>query len=123
MLLLAMTIIKKYKRALENEKNSREYFEQLSETPTPEQLASWEAEISNAEARRTDKPSAMDVMATRIPKGRLALFRNPMVCVRLIGTPALTLAQKRLELVESQERGVSGETTWIIAGLKLEEQQ
>jgi len=43
--------------------------------------------------------------------------------MRLTGTLAPTLAQKRLELVESQERGVSGETTWIIAGLKLEEKQ
>ena len=72
--LLAMTIIKKYKRALENEKDSRVYFEDLSETPTPEQLASWEAEISNAEAKWTTQASAMGVMAARIPKGWLNLF-------------------------------------------------
>jgi hypothetical protein len=36
---------------------------------------------------------------------------------------APTLADKRLELVKEQERGVAGETAWIIAGLKLEEQQ
>lgn len=69
-----MTIIKKYKRALENKKNSCVYFEQLSETPTPQQLVSWEAEISNAEVKRTDKPTAMDVMSIRIPKGMPALF-------------------------------------------------
>lgn len=70
----AATVIKKYRRALENEGNSRVYFEQLSETPTAEQMASWEAEILHAEARRTNEPSAMDVMATRIPKGGPASF-------------------------------------------------
>jgi hypothetical protein len=72
--LLAATIIKKYKRAVENKRNSLAYFEDLSLTPTPEQLASWEAEISNAEAKRTLNPAAMDIMATCIPKGR------PLLC-------------------------------------------
>ena len=53
---------------MENEKNSHVYFEQLSETPTPDQLASWEAEILKAEASWTNKPLAMDVIATQIPK-------------------------------------------------------
>jgi hypothetical protein len=63
----------------------------------------------------------MDVMATQIPKGRPASF--VMVWISPIAILASTLAEKRLELVESQDRGVSGETAWIIAGLKLEEQQ
>ena len=47
-----------------------------------------------------------------------------MIWTSLIdGILAPMLAQKQLELVQSQERGVSGETAWIIAGLKLEEQQ
>ena len=69
---LATTVIKKYKQAVENKKTSQLYFEQLSETPTPEQLACWEAKISNAETTQTNKPSVMDIMATWIPKGKLA---------------------------------------------------
>jgi hypothetical protein len=33
------------------------------------------------------------------------------------------LADKRLELLKEQDRGVAGETAWMIAGFKLEEQQ
>lgn len=36
---------------------------------------------------------------------------------------APTLADKRLKLLNEQERGVAGETTWMIAGFKLEEHQ
>jgi hypothetical protein len=36
---------------------------------------------------------------------------------------APTLADKRLELLKQQERGLAGETAWMIVGLKLEEQQ
>jgi hypothetical protein len=36
---------------------------------------------------------------------------------------APTLAEKRLELLKEQERGVGGETAWMMAGLKLEENQ
>ena len=51
---------------VENNKTS-----QLSETPTPEQLACWEAEILNAETTQTNKPLVMGIMATQIPKGKL----------------------------------------------------
>jgi len=33
------------------------------------------------------------------------------------------LAEKRLELLNYQERGVAAETAWLMEGLKLEEQQ
>jgi hypothetical protein len=33
------------------------------------------------------------------------------------------LAEKRMELLKCQERGVAGETSWLMAGFKLEEQQ
>jgi hypothetical protein len=36
---------------------------------------------------------------------------------------APTLADKRLELLQQREQGMAGEAAWIIAGLKLEEQQ
>jgi hypothetical protein len=36
---------------------------------------------------------------------------------------APTLADKRLKLLNEQERGVAGETAWMIAGFKLEEHQ
>ena len=63
---LATTVIKKYKWVVENKKTS-----QLSETPTPEQLECWEAEILNAETTQTNKPLVMGIMATQIPKGKL----------------------------------------------------
>jgi hypothetical protein len=33
------------------------------------------------------------------------------------------LAEKRLELLKYQERGVAAETAWLMEGLKIEEQQ
>jgi len=36
---------------------------------------------------------------------------------------APTLAQTRLQMLKSQERGVTGEAAWLVLGLKLEEQQ
>jgi len=33
------------------------------------------------------------------------------------------MAEIRLTLLQQPERGVAGETAWLLAGLKLEEQQ
>ena len=66
---------------MEHKKTSQLYFQQLSETPTPEQLACWEAEILNAENTQANKPSAMDVMATQIPKGKPALALALFLCL------------------------------------------
>lgn len=67
---IARTIIKKYNRAITNELESRDYFEDLSAVPTAEEIEKWDAEISEAEIKRTSQPEAMDVMACRIPKGQ-----------------------------------------------------
>lgn len=67
---IARTIINKYNRAIKSEMDSREYFEDLSTVPTADQIKLWDAEISEAEKLRTNQPSAMDVMAPRIPKGK-----------------------------------------------------
>jgi hypothetical protein len=67
---IARTIVIKYKRAIVNESESREYFQDLSSVPTSEEIEKWEAEISEAEIKRTSRPEAMDVMAPRIPKGQ-----------------------------------------------------
>jgi hypothetical protein len=48
---------------------SKVYFEELSTVPTAEEIKQWDAEISEAEKKRTTEPEAMDVMAPRIPKG------------------------------------------------------
>jgi len=80
----------------------------------------WEAEISKAEAAHTNKPEAMDIMAPRIPKGRLLSSFIHLTHITLL---APSLAEKRLQLLNIQERGVAGETGWLLAGLKLEEQQ
>lgn len=66
---IARTIIKKYNRAIANELESRVYFEDLSAVPTAEEIEIWDTEISEAEEKRTRQPEAMDVMASRIPKG------------------------------------------------------
>jgi hypothetical protein len=73
---IARTIIKKYNRAVSNELESRAYFEDLSAVPTVEEIGIWDAEISEAEKKRTSQPEAMDVMACRIPKGRFDNVRN-----------------------------------------------
>lgn len=55
-------------RAVQSLQESREYFSELTEVPTKEQIAQWEAEITNAERRRSVDPEAMDVMEPRVPK-------------------------------------------------------
>lgn len=82
----------------------------------------WDAEISEAENLRTNRPEAMDVMAPRIEKGRF-IHLLPCQIYYTLFCLAPSLADKRHELLQQQERGVAGETAWIIAGLKLEEQQ
>jgi hypothetical protein len=67
---IARTIINKYNRAIANELESKDYFEDLSAVPTTDEIEKWEAEISEAEKKRTNQPEAMDVMAPRIPKGQ-----------------------------------------------------
>lgn len=76
----------------------------MSQAATVELRQQWEDEIQQAEEARVLKPDAMDVMAARIPK-------------------APTLAKKRLELLATDERGISSEIAWIMAGFKLEEQK
>jgi len=71
---IARTIINKYNRAIKNELESRNYFDELSTVPTREQLTLWEKEISKAEEQRTNRPAAMDVMAPRIPRGRFISY-------------------------------------------------
>lgn len=81
---IAPTIIKKYNRALANESESRVYFEDLSTVPTAEEMQQWEAEISRAKIMRTRQPEAMDVMAPRIPKGKIVLhllYRSDLICL------------------------------------------
>jgi hypothetical protein len=117
---IARTIINKYNRAIANELESRDYFEELSTVPTAEEIKLWDMEISEAEKKRTSQPEAMDIMAPRIPKG---WFIHPPDISDSLLPLAPTLADKRLELLNEQERGVAAETAWMIAGLKLEEQQ
>lgn len=73
---IARTIVKKYNRAIINESESRDYFQDLSSVPTSEEIKKWEVEISEAEIKRTSRPEAMDVMAPRIPKGQLIYLHN-----------------------------------------------
>ena len=54
---------------LENEKESRTYFEDLSDVPTTAQMTAWAAEISKAEAAHINKLEVMDVMGPKIKKG------------------------------------------------------
>ncbi|KIM34598.1 hypothetical protein M413DRAFT_168511, partial [Hebeloma cylindrosporum] len=97
------TIINKYKRAVQNHRESLTYFETLSEAATEEQRHVWETEIQDAEERRVVTPAAMDVMAARIPK-------------------APTMADKRKGMLLTDERGITGEIAWIMTGFKIEEQ-
>jgi hypothetical protein len=67
---IARTIINKYNRAISNQLESKDYFEDLSAVLTTDEIEKWDAEISEAEKKRTNQPEAMDVMAPRIPKGQ-----------------------------------------------------
>lgn len=67
------TCRKKYLRAVQNLQESHEYFLELTQVPTREQIANWEHEITNAERKRTTDPEAMDVMEPRVPKRKCRL--------------------------------------------------
>lgn len=82
---IARTIINKYKQAIIKESESRDYFDELNTVPTAEEIEMCEADISEAEEKRTSNPEAMDVMAPRIPKGQfIHLLHSPDSLVRLV---------------------------------------
>jgi len=56
------TIIKRYKRALDNLSEARSAFDRLNESAPPDYVDVWEASIQEAKLARFWKPSAMDVM-------------------------------------------------------------
>ena len=117
---VAWTIIGKYTRAVENHRESKAYFEELSEPANDGLLRKWEEEIQRAERDHVTKPQAMDIMAAKIPKGRSILDCD---ILSSHGFAAPTLAAKRLELLATDERGISGEISWVMASFKIEEQK
>src|SRR5437016_5648159 len=63
------TVKNKYLKAVENIKESQQYFEELSQAPTAGQITAWTQQIEYAESRRSVDPDAMDVMQPKVPKG------------------------------------------------------
>lgn len=54
-------IVKKYERALEGIQASENYFNELSATNSPENIALWTAQIEEAQQKRFTDRSAMDI--------------------------------------------------------------
>ncbi|CAA7269610.1 unnamed protein product [Cyclocybe aegerita] len=81
-----------------------EYYNKLTSAVNSAVVVKWTKEIEDAEVKRLKQPEAMDIMNTRIPK-----------------SPTLAKAGKTFAQIEGL--GFSGETSWLISGLRLEELQ
>lgn len=69
---LASTISKKYKRAVIEQKESQDYFEELNKAAPQELIPVWTAQIEKAERDRANRPEAMDIMKNQVKKGLFA---------------------------------------------------
>jgi hypothetical protein len=104
------TIIKRYRRALDNLAEARSAFERLHETAPPAYVDVWEASIQEAESARFLKPSAMDVMQSKIKTGQTLkeitadIWREETEAKRVV-----------------PDTGSS--TDWLLEGLKIEDEQ
>ena len=65
----AITILKKYTRALAQEKMSKEYFDGINEASAPELVSQWKKDIEKAERKRDEDVKAMDMMQNNIARG------------------------------------------------------
>ncbi|KAF9535353.1 hypothetical protein CPB83DRAFT_912115 [Crepidotus variabilis] len=109
---MAATIARKYKRAIKEEPIADNNLAVILDACTPDDVATWTAEIEKAEDRRlwpelddTIPEADMDIMKNKFDKG-------------------LSLRDIELQLTrEEVVRREDGEAGWISTGLKLEETQ
>lgn len=97
--------MKKYQRAVIEQRESREYLVGLTAAAPAELIPSWTEEVTTAEADRDNDIEAMDVYRVRIPKAR---GRRDI---------ELELGQRELE------GDLIGQASWISHGIKVEEAQ
>jgi len=62
-------VITKYHRAVFNDRESKEYFDLLSQSVDEELQSQWENAITAAEVGRIAKPQLMDIMGNRLKHG------------------------------------------------------
>ena len=66
-------VIKKYKRAVIKCPESQKYFDDLTNVMPDNVIRTWTAQITEAEAKRLESPTAMDVMRPNIPQCTLLI--------------------------------------------------
>jgi hypothetical protein len=109
-MLSVKSVIGRYKRALENITDAREAFDQLNEAAPPDSVDIWQASIEEAETLRSNDPSAMDVMLSRISTGQ--------------SLKKITAAIMREDGFEIDVAPDNGNTTdWLLEGLRIEDEQ
>ena len=64
----ASTILKKYERAVREQRQVSEYFAGITESCPQELLPVWTRDIEHAEARRQEDVKSMDYMNPRVEK-------------------------------------------------------
>ena len=104
------TIIKRYKRALDNLSEARSTFDCLNDATPPDYVDVWEASIQEAESTRFENPFAMDIMQCCIKTGQTL---KEITCDIL---REQTTAQKVVPVTGSS-------TDWLLEGLKIEDEQ
>lgn len=67
---MASTISGRFKRAVVEQKESKEYFDGLTVNGLPELITKWTQEIELAESQRQIMPESMDIMQNRVVKGK-----------------------------------------------------
>ncbi|KAH6888763.1 hypothetical protein BKA70DRAFT_1235295 [Coprinopsis sp. MPI-PUGE-AT-0042] len=85
---------------------ANEAFELLNETASPQQRQTWSSQLERAHEERSNDPSAMDVLEVKINK-----------------PPTQTAVQHTLMEKEQSENSGLGITSWLVAGMKIQESQ
>jgi hypothetical protein len=104
------SVIGRYKRALENITDARQAFAQLNDAAPPDSVDIWQASIQEAEAVRSNNPSAMDVMQSKISTGQ-----------SLKKITAAIMREDGLEIEVAPDNGNA--TDWLLEGLRIEDEQ
>ena len=99
-----------YQRALENASEARHSFQMLTDAAPIESVDVWKADIEEAEATRSNTPSAMDIMHSKIKTSQ--------------SLKVITAAVMQEDMVARNDgHDVIGITDWILEGLHIEEEQ
>jgi hypothetical protein len=107
---IVKAIIQRYRRALENVVEARLAFQRLTEAAPNDAVDLWEASIHEAELARSQDPTSMDIMQSRIKTGQT-----------MKAITADIMREDGLSISEVFDSGNS--TEWLLEGLSIEDEQ